>query len=371
MPPFLDNDAVHALEFFDEWGRFTEEALGWLLLGKCPSTPGNKVRPWKVPGGPTGIIYHYTGGFDGLASVRWANQSSANRVSSWHCTVLDSRIAKLDGVLSRYPLVSKYLPVTAFLHANIHKGTWHGNWTNSRTFGLENRNVGRLVEVDGLYGVHRRRKFIPLKDQKRAVEIRGQMWESYTREQLIANINIGKMLRMWRGCDFDPSWTLPHSAIKWTKHDTGSAFPIQTVRASVFSPVGVEGLHWLDAYTASATTPFLVSRNEDIQVTEARDEEDGAFTRAYKPLTAQAFDAQAGRDWRSQLPKVRKNLDALGYHIEFDTPEEELDPALRWAVYIFQMSTKYTTPKLVVDGVPGEKTRIALERRLTQFGFEL
>lgn len=389
--PALDEKGEHALAFFKEWLEFTKAALA-IVAPNCPITPQfkrngevvHKCRPWGNPGdgaGPVGLIYHYTAGPNGIASMRWGNENPTNSGSSWHCTVLDHRIDKLEEARKDFPLVRTYLPVTAFLHADIKWGTWHGNWTNSRTFGLENRNVGYVAERDGQYGRAYRKKdgsagFRLIADQKRAVLLHGRWWESYTREQLIANINIGKMLRAWRGCNFDPTWVLPHSAIWWGKSDVGPAYPMELVRDTVFSDIPTDVLQWLNDYTASATVPFIDEEDDSVRDTTRAAEVD-TFDHAYEPLSAKDFDDIAGTDWRDYLPALRDNFRILGYyipHAEAPFDERQLEVELRWATRIFQTSTQSPSFKgaaLKVDGVPGQKTREAVEQRLRGFGWDV
>jgi len=386
MPAYLDQNAMDALSFFSQWLDFTRDALS-IVAPKCPLFPTyrnkanrrvHKTRPWLDSTGPVGIIEHYTGGPNGIASMRWGNENSANNNSSWHCTVLDHKIAALEEARMDYPLVGQFLPVTALLHADIHKSTWHGNWTNSLTFGIEHRNLGMLTgNRDGRpYRPIRNRRCYPIAT-KPAIYIRNRYWESYTKEQLIASINIGKMLRAWRGCKLDPSWILPHSAVWATKSDTGAAFPIELVRDAIFSDMTTENIAWLNAYGDALIVPYLEVDDDYAQpdINDVRDGEFDAFDKAYRPVNPVEFDHREGKTWRMQLPQIRDSFRALGYHMlqDYDLAyPHKRERELEVATNIFQKSThapNYRGAKLSVDGIPGKKTLIEIDNRLEQLGY--
>jgi hypothetical protein len=287
--------------------------------------------------------------------------------------VFDHIIGEVADIHLSFPLVAAHLTVTAILHADITAGTWHGNWTNSRTFGLENRNLGLLSESGGqIYRAAGSKRYYPRTD-KQPVLIRGQWWEPYTREQLETNIAIGRMLAAWRGEAFQPGWVLPHQFIKASKSDTGSAYPMAQVRASIFSGVPIGEIGWLKHYEAAAGTVFE-DDDEGLEYDLDRgiDDEPEKF-----PMTAVDFDKIDGTGWRDYLPAVRRNLGLLGGycpHPGLGVEETELDSALRLAADSFQKSThdpKYPGKALKVDGVPGGSTCEEIERRLRKFGHDV
>lgn len=394
MSAYLTAASRRALCFFEKWREFSLEALA-LLAPSCPDVPGfrqggkwvEKTRRWKDGKGPCGIIYHYTGGDNGIASLRWGNENSLNTMSSWHATVFDRRLPKLEALHAAYPEVSDHLPVTALLHAPIIKGTWHAGWANSRCFGIENRNVGYLTERGGVWGRLRKRRagshhFQPLADQSRALSFGARRWESYTRGQIEANIVIGRMLYAWRGCDFDPSWVLPHSAVWWDKRDTGPAFPMEWVRNAIFSSVPLEALSWIRSWPRLAETEGgdggeyvepVIDMEGALEHDIFRSVETGTFDHDYQPVSSIAFDARAGTGWRDHLAAVRQNLRFLGYfvpHAEAPHDPRIMGTELRLATRIFQSSTHakgYQAKALKVDGIPGAKSRQAITMRIRHF----
>jgi hypothetical protein len=358
--------AQEAIEFFKQWKAYTIEALA-ILAPNCDPTQTIKTRPW-LQDGPMGVIYHYTGGPDGLASTRWANENPANTGSSWHCTILDHVIAAVEELTKKYPLVRRYLPTTAFFIATLEESTWHGNWTNNRCFGIENRNLGKL-NAKGYRGKY--------KSINPPVQINGLWWESYTKGQLLGNIFVARALRLIqesKGQLFLPTWNLPHSAI-WgigtDKNDVGLTFPMYNVRASVFMSTFAEEPAWLSAYHDHTIV--------DVVDGESFDEEMADLARDCAPPPMEEPDPDVSNEkkmqWRGYLPWVRWALEKLGYHIEHPQSFTTLDNATKDAATIFQHSThapgwvgKYGALK--IDGIPGTNTIKGIMHALDQFKIE-
>ena len=371
-----DREMRIAEEFFLQWNAFSKAALA-ILAPHCPMTPGDKVRPWDDGEGPNGLMVHYTGGPNGIASICWANENAENTGSSWHCTVLDCRLQEIEDIWNSFPMVVAYLPVTAILHAKLDMGTWHGNAGNKYCFGLENRNLGLLTESGGkIYRQAGSKRYYP-KDGKEPVLVYGKWWEPYTQEQLIANINIGRMLKYWRGEKFIPNWVIPHQFIRGCKSDTGSAYPMIHVRNAIFNDVPIESIKWLKDYQNALVLPY--PDDEDVlDYDEKRlDVDIGSGKEAIGKeilVEPQDFDKVHGESWRDYLPACRSNLTLLGGYCPdpgIDVAETDLDKDLQIAVTQFQTSTwdpKYSGKKLTVDGIPGSSTREEIERRLRFFG---
>ena len=388
MSSFLNQDAIDALAFFAQWLDFTRDALN-IIAPRCPLFPYYtndsgirvaKTRPWLDPDGPVGMLLHYTGGPNGIASMRWSNENQDNRGSSWHITILDHRIKELKELTQDYPLVAKFLPVTALLHADIHKGTRHGNWTNNRTIGVEHRNLGMLSGAarGRPYRRSGRRKYYTRQD-KIPIYIRNRYWEPYTKDQLVCTINIGKMLRRWRGCKFDPCWVLGHSAVWGSKMDPGIAYPTELIRDAIFSDVPAERIPWLMSYDCSMTLPLteLVEELDTTILDTDRDQDYAVFEKIYEPLDPLDFDESKGKSWRNHLREIRANLRVLGYCIlpnDYVEDVNAVEKELYTATNIFQYSThdpKYKGNKLKVDSIPGLQTRAELIYRLKQFGYNV
>jgi len=325
-----------ALEFFLQWKSFTRDALR-VLAPHCPVTT-DKTRSWDISGmgGPQGMIAHYTGGPDGVASHRWGHENPSNKKSSWHATLMNTMISKVSDIHNRYPLVKKYLKVTGLLSAPIdtfgkpNKGTWHGNWTNRYTFGVEIANQGYLKQVgDSFY-----RGDLRYKRDVHPVLIEDRWWEPYSRSQLESFINIGIALRAIQGPLFKPEWVLPHSAVWAGKSDTGPAFPINHVRYSIFAEdYSRYHLQWLSQYedhlpddTELVLTPSDMDalspdsdRSDDITMVE--DEAD------YESIV------------RGHEKEITGILQSLGYYIPFRDQYLNFVTYLNFAISVFIAST--------------------------------
>lgn len=319
-----------------------------------------RTKMWELKDGKRcyrGIIFHYTGGVSGIKSMRWANHPDwGNEESSWHVTIFDRITENIVGELWS-KLDSKLLqlfPAPTVVMADWRWGTWHGNWTNDVTLGVENRNVGPLDYAIGL-------DFLK-KLGKKGIEIKGYLWEPYTLEQMICNINIGRLANGLVEGRLDPDWILPHQCVWATKKDTGPAYLIHDVRRAIFSDKPIEQHHWLKAYKPASGTddgdllgwkyPYSMgSRNEA--------EED--FVKWVIPAP-EVIEAET-----SPMLTVRQ-LYSMGFNTGPELPSiDSLRKQVRW----FQRSTgafRKSNPKrvLVCDGIVGEKTRNMLTERLQQ-----
>lgn len=353
-----------AAEFFVQWKEFTIRALE-ILAPSCPHTQTKKVRPWTT-GSPKGVILHYTGGSDGIASTRWANENPDNKGSSWHATVFDHRIKQVDHLLDKFPLVKVYLPVTALFIGSLKESTWHGNWANGLCFGIENRNMGLLTKVSGGWT---RSKHKYNFNNKYPVKIRGKWWEPFTKGQILANISICRALRALYP-DMDKGLILPHSAVWAGKSDTGSAFPIYGVRDSIFLPVFSEIPSWLSSYVDH--TIIEVSEGElfDSEMQDLSRDLDPNFYMAYNENISVSSDDVKPLNC---ILRIKSALVKLGYW-EGIAIDDRLDSRTIENIKIFQKSTYDDVwmkkhGRLKVDGIPGPNTEEQLVARLKDFGF--
>lgn len=326
-----------------------------------PRNP-TRTKKWKN-GRPLGIIYHYTAGVSFLGAMRWANDASqGNSGSSWHVTICD-RVPddKLGELWLKHTdaAMRKLFPVPTIIMADFRWGTWHGNWTNDVTIGIENRN-------SGYWGYNKLGKDGLTKLGKSGIEIGGKTWEEYTREQIVANINMGRLINGWVDGQLDPDWILPHSAIWATKQDVGPAFPLFQVRANVFNDDNLHTREWLVKF------PMAPDKYTD---------EDALWT---DTIDANPRD-DVFRKWPILDPNKKSELDdetvahtlfRLGFNTGPEVPDHDiLAKQIRW----FQRSTSaygapdVNKPELILgsDSVVGPKTKAELIRRLGQFGMTL
>jgi N-acetyl-anhydromuramyl-L-alanine amidase AmpD len=318
---------------------------------KVPRIPKGRTRSWKVAGGPIGILYHYTGGTSGLKTLRWFNDPRwGNTGSSCHCLILDRVIPALEDVWPAQEAAALF-PVPTLLIADLASGTWHGNWSNSRLFGIENRNTG--------YSGYQKLAGGLAELGKSGVQLRGRTWEPYTREQIVCNVQLGRLWAALRGGVFRPDWICGHSQIWATKADPGPAFPsMDAMRAAIWSAVPILELEML--------TRFPLAMADE----EAADDED-----------CSGLDGDRG-DPQESLPgglsgslpaEVEAEVASWLWKLGWPTGPERPSPIiLKDIVSRFQRSTgawaKTNPPRpervLVVDGIAGAKTRVELKAHL-------
>lgn len=193
-----------------------------------PIKPVDRRRKW-IRKRPVGVLYHYTGGPNGVKSMKWANKSSwGNTGSSWHVTILDRMPDNYIGEVwsDIHPLIKALFPVPVIIMCDFLTGTWHGNWSNGYCIGVENRNCG--------YSGYKKLKNGLADLGKVPVKIGNKGWEPYNERQIICNINIGILVQKIFG-DLDPFMILPHQCVWATKNDTGPIFPIHNIRDFIIS----------------------------------------------------------------------------------------------------------------------------------------
>lgn len=341
MPYFTTSQAVEVFQSLISAARICLDHL------KIPREPSGKMRAWESSGGPIGLLYHYTGGVNGVSTARWFNDPAwGNADSSCHCLILDRVISELESIWPKQEAASLF-PVPTLLLAPLNRATWHGNWSNSKLFGVENRNAG--------YSGYQKRGGLGALG-KAGVKIGGRVWEVYTREQIVCNIQLGRLWAALRGSLLRPDWICGHSQIWGTKLDPGPAFPtMDEMRGAIW---GSADPLWLARY------PHAIS-GEEPEATPV-DHRWGDVDRKDGPEGPSAgAGALAASGW---LPGVAEGLWRLGWPTG---PEMPPDGVLREMVVRFQRSTaawagEAPSRVLAVDGVPGPKTREALRLRLRE-----
>lgn len=355
-------DIQEATEIYSALRAASKEIL--IKLG-CHTEPHavdgkGKTRTckWFLIGGQKryrGLLYHYTAGVAEAGTLRWGNHPGwGNEVCSWHVTILDRISDNIIGeIWSKQDKQLRLLfPVPTIIMADWRWGTWHGNWTCDSTLGIENRNSGYSYEAKGG----------PAKLGKAPVEINGRRWEPYTREQMVCNINIGRVANGWIDEQIDPDWVLSHQCVWATKADTGLAYPMHSVRAAIFNDDNPADMDWLGAF------PMAPDNNIDLDevfepLNEKRIEAQEDYVRWVKHRPGENRPkATAEPEW------VAAQLYKIGFNTGPEIPTgEDLSRHVRW----FQRSTcayKKDHPEWVLapDGVVGAKTVKGIERRLVQ-----
>ena len=349
--------AAEAQELYTELRHISAAILKAYGCDTEPHRPVARTKRWRH-GKPRGIIYHYTAGSSTAGAMKWGNKPSwGNTGSAWHVLIadriLDEPIGELWVAMADKALRALF-PVPTIITADFRWGTWHGNWTNDMTLGVENRNAGYggKVEVEG---------GVKMKNGKPAVAGAGKVWESYSRQQLAANVSLGRMVNALFG--LDPDWIMSHQCIWATKSDTGPLYPVHKVRSAIFdASTEVDQLDWLGAH------PMAPDTNEDDDERWYSLGDDGTRgDREFVPWAIPDSDAHqvVDDDW------IAAQLYNLGFHAGPEVPTREtLRSMVRW----FQRSTaayKYAKKSpsswaLVPDGIVGPLTQAGLKRRVEQ-----
>jgi len=342
------SEAIELLQALEAASKVCLDALG------IPHRPKGKTVAWKVSGGPIGMGHHFTNGVSGIKSLRWFNDPAwGNTGSSCHVMIFDRLIDELADIWPRQEAASVF-KVPVILHADVTRGTWNINWANTRLFGVENRNAG--------YCGYRKLPGGLTDLGKVGVTWQDRVYEEYWREQIAANILLGRIWRAIRGQRFKPEWICGHSQIKATKADPGPLFPsMHEMREAIWSDQAIEELPLLLRYDPAVEGPEL-----DADSAEELDQDRGEPTELEKHWHVE--------DIGTLVPEPDDQVftsEAL-YLLGWPTGSKMLSAEeLKPFVAYFQRSTVYYRKAgqpervLKVDGWCGPKTIKELERRLT------
>jgi len=364
---FVELDKKTSDYIYAEVRKVSSQILKNLGCATEPHEPVTRTRPWES-GLPQGIAYHYTGGPNGIKSTKWFNHPGwGNTSSSCHVMIFDRIVDNIVGELwtTIDPEIRKLFPIPTLILADWKWGVWCTNWTNGYCLGVENRNIGRNMKYatkqNGLYYIN----------DKCCVDRGVTVWEPYTREQIVCNINIGRLLRGWTEKPLDPDWFIAHSMVYSIKSDPGPDFLLHNIRDATFNSDPIQDLTWLENYEMAP------DKNEDYDQfyeinNEFRDDPTAThvdFTEKDEfsppPIDLEAPPTQ--REW------VINTLNKMGFNCG---PEEPSDSTLKKFVKQFQYSTyaykQINKPQYVlfVDGVAGPQTQKGMERRLKELGIE-
>lgn len=336
-----------------------------------PIDQGRKrYAAWK-DGAPRGVTEHYTSGVSWKTSVRWLNGAN-NRSSSCQMLILDRMTPEYRDIIQNYPELGD-LQVAVILMSDGIIPCWHAGWVNRYSFGIENRNTGKLRHADGRWYWWPRDWAAEFPVQglgKTPVDINGAWYEPYTFGQLHANVLVCQMLYCLYPT-MDRRWFLPHSATSGSKSDVGPAFPLQDVRDAVFNQEPVDSLAWLHNYKADPQYMADYDEEEDEGFLEELAERQADRLGADEPYDIASADAipeaslqllVENGHWREELPAIRRALNLLGYRVP-GRIGQVLDRDTSLAVWLFQKSQK----RLKADRIPGSKTQRALADRLRWF----
>lgn len=335
---------LHGLEYA------SKECLSVL---KIPFRPQGKTRPWKFQGGPVGLGIHYTGGVCPVRSMEWFNNPDwGNKKSSCHCIVFDQMIPRLEDIWPKFDIANIF-KVPTILLADLGRGTHHINWANNRLFGIENRNAG-------YHGYANLEGGLPALN-KIGYHIKDRIYEEYTREQVAANIELGRLWLAIRRDKFDPKWICGHSQIWAVKADPGPVFPnMHNMRAAIWGDQKIDDIDFLQSYQTAKG--FYTDAAMDL----------------FPPYDDRSDPEKSEQFWKvnpvvtpvpskGDRPGVAGMLYLLGWPVDL---RNICDEELREFIVYFQRSTlAYNTVNkphkvLKVDGICGPKTMASLIGRL-------
>ena len=316
---------------------------------------------------------HFTAGPTWKGSVRWLNNGPNKNSVSCQMLILDRMLPEVKAIYDKRPELADLQVVVLLLSEGIIP-CWHAGWVNRITFGIENRNAGKLRGKQGdwrWWAQGWKAKFPACELGKTPVLIDGAWWEPYTVGQVKANIHVGQHLHclFQKEGGLDPRWFLPHSGTEGSKWDTGRAYPLQDVRDAVFAQMPVEGIPWLQsfAHDPQGFVLYLEEEQDDLFLMELEERQGDRAAGEVDWDELQEMPSPDLQDlvqagiWKEELDAVRRGLEKLGYVTGGQGPELDEDTAL--AVYQFQKSQH----DLTADKIPGDKTQRALYRRLADF----
>jgi hypothetical protein len=285
--------------------------------------------------------------------MKWFNHPGwGNTGSSCHVMIFDRIPKNLIGDMwsNVDQELQEFFPVPTIILAPWYAGTWHGNWTNNMTLGVECRNVGRIKgDKDTYLG----KPTVTSPNGKQVVE-------SFSWDQILCCINVGRLCQAWTSFALDMDWILTHQCVWALKRDAGPAFPIHKIREHIHNfdkrisdprlfptvaPNSGEGTEWMDT------------------INELRDEPDECLVKWEQPTDVVIDDTE----------KAKINLYQMGFHSgDCGTHRER---AFRNAVRWYQRSTSaFAKTKhdrgrvLKPDGAYGPKTAASLHQRMGELG---
>lgn len=358
------SDDLHDFKTASEIYEILQKKISWAILDKLgvrrePHKPVIRTRKWKL-GRPKGIAFHYTGGPSGLKTIHWFNDPAlGNEVSSCQVIIFDRVTKDIIGEMWSDPKIvsmdmKTLFPVPTIVLADFKWSTWCTNWMNEYCVGIENRNIGPKWGATKLEEKLLKKSFTTVDRPIRS-------YETFSREQIICNLNLGRLIHGWTDKQLDPDYIVSHHMISCEKRDVGPAFPFCDLRKNIFTNTPIWELSFLDNYFWAPDTDKTL---EDV-FEHTKDSREGE-------LFESQFLFQSGINLSSKtlrsidVESATRLLRKLGYNCS-DNSIESTTMFTKW----FQRSTQYdTNPKqhLAIDGVPGPKTILALQMRLKEVG---
>jgi len=364
-------------EFFLQLQTFSERYFDSLKIEE-------KVTPWGpddyAPGGPKGVVMHYTADEDFDRVVKFFMRERYQAKAAANVVIADRKYPRCEPMLEGLDLLEK-LPVTIIQCSPPNDPTWHATWASDDTYGIELLNVGELRRDDaGKLCSHWRRDHDPdekpwtmpwANPTKSAVQAWGRWWEPYTGDQVEGLvILLRELLTIFP--DLDPSWVVGHECVQSVhtigakgrdKRDPGPALPIHQIRAAMFG----DAWNIREPTSAAGWACDQIVREYAAALVPMERDETGTFVPSELPSPGVAWAR-----FHSSVQQLvngkpfgivgKTALKLLGYHVPTHISADMHDTD-RIALWIFQKSQG-----LKPDQVPGPKTRKVILDRLYDRG---
>lgn len=268
-----------------------------------------------------------------------------------HFIVWDGKVPRFEEIRSRYPAL-KDMPSEVFFFGDD-LAYWHAGWANNSCYGVEIRNVGKLVGHKGAFfwGKGQYRYF-----GRAPTMVGNSFWEPYSREQIAATIWIHRLMNAIH--TIDPVWFLGHVHVSSSRFDPGLHFPLADIRNySLLQgsdlPVGsIPLLKQFESHNQLDEPSTLLENEKRLHGGLYRNELDGTPDKDEEAEEDKDKEADPGLN----TSRMRTILTDLGYFCPPDRFED--------VVRIFQARWKKRrtrgrglTQELKVDGIPGKKTK--------------
>lgn len=238
------------------------------LLGVKPVQNGKNSYGKFAEGQPTGAITHYTASNMAVTKKRPYGRLPVllNRFAPGgtqkvgvHFIVWDQKVDRFNELRARYKLLGR-MPGEAFFMGDD-EAFWHAGWFNKMSYGIEIRNLGKLLrDSKGRFFWKSGVKYFG----RDPIKVGDSWWEPYTWEQMAATLWIHRLMSAIY--PIRPERFLGHIHVSSTRIDPGLHFPIHEMRA-----YGLHGLDGDKSETPLREIPFLTEFKDDPDIYDRED----------------------------------------------------------------------------------------------------
>lgn len=342
--------------FFRQLSQFSERVFHLMEIDERQS-------PWSSgmfrQNEPSGAIIHYTGSNQAGYAVRWFMNTRYQSKASAHAVVLDHWPDVWRRLAEGLPLVQD-LPTAVVQCLPPGKIAWHAGRANTHSYGLELVNAGELRKDQGRWVYWRNDWTQPWISIKQPVYLYGRHWEPYSLAQIITTVQLLRYLRQFVGT-LNFTNILGHDQVTQSKIDPGPLFPMQDVRTAMLEDIDPMLYQWAERYATLG----------------------GRYMRYYRDSIAlQWHEQRVGFTMDKEKAAMAWQKLKKGLRVDLQNPKKKFGAIGKAGLRIlgFPTSTlindRYTgidqksvinlqrLMHLVIDGVPGPKTRQALIARI-------